>query len=74
MAKNILRGPEVRRRTGLSKSTLYDLMARNQFPRPIALSPEPGGRSVGWLDDEVEAWIEQRVRASREQDSKQAKK
>lgn len=61
MSKKFLRAPEVRSITGLSKSTLYDLIARDLFPRPVAL----GARAVGWLSDEVDAWMEQRVRVSR---------
>jgi prophage regulatory protein len=49
----ILRLPEVRRRTGLSRSTIYSLMRLGDFPRAIPLS----ARSVGWLESEIEKWI-----------------
>lgn len=61
MSESILRKPIVRERTGLANSTLYLLMARGEFPRPINL----GERSVGWLESEVNAWIQKRIRASR---------
>ena len=61
MAKKILRRPAVEDRTGLPRSTIYYLMARNEFPRPIKLS----ARSVGWDSESVEAWIEQRIKESR---------
>jgi len=57
----IMRLPEVRRTTGLSRSTLYMRIAEGKFPRPINL----GGRAVGWLQSEVEAWLERQVEASR---------
>jgi prophage regulatory protein len=57
----ILRLPVVRTRTGLSKSSIYSLISSGQFPQPISL----GARAVGWLQDEVEAWLVQRIQASR---------
>ena len=41
----ILRMPEVTKRTGLSRSSLYAHMQRGEFPRPLNISH----RSVGWL-------------------------
>jgi prophage regulatory protein len=53
--------PRVRARVDLSRSSIYDLIAKGKFPRPIKL----GVRSVGWLDSEIEEWIRGRVEASR---------
>jgi prophage regulatory protein len=53
--------PSVRERTGLPRSSIYALMARGEFPRPINL----GGRSVAWLEDDIGRWIDARVAASR---------
>jgi len=53
--------PRVRARVDLSRSSIYDLIAKGKFPRPIKL----GVRSVGWLDSEIEKWIRGRVEASR---------
>jgi prophage regulatory protein len=53
VAPTILRRPEVERRTGLSRSTIYALIAARKFPKPVQLGP----RAVGWLEDEVAAWI-----------------
>lgn len=61
MALTILRLPEVKARTGLSRSTIYLKMAEGSFPEPIAL----GVRSVGWIESEVDAWIAQRIEQSR---------
>ena len=53
----ILRLPAVREWTGLSRSSLYAMMARNEFPKSISL----GDRAVGWLQSEIESWQEQRI-------------
>ncbi len=57
----ILRLPEVRTRTGLSRSSLYERMQEKTFPASISL----GGRTVGWLESEIDAWIDSRVKESR---------
>lgn len=56
----ILRVPEVSHDTGLSRSTIYSLVKRGEFPAPISLSE----RAVGWLSSDIQAWIEQRAAAS----------
>jgi len=61
MAHLILRLPAVKRRTGLSRSTIYLRASEGTFPKPIALGP----RAVGWLDSEVTDWIERHIAASR---------
>jgi prophage regulatory protein len=57
MAESIRRMSEVKNKTGLSRSTIYELIKRKQFPKPINL----GLRSVGWLESEIEAWIQDRI-------------
>ena len=57
----ILRRKEVEAIVGLSRSSIYELIARKQFPAPIKL----GLRSVGWLRHEVVAWVEAQVAATR---------
>lgn len=44
--------------TGLGRSSIYKLMASGQFPLAISL----GGRSVGWVSDEVASWVVSKVR------------
>lgn len=63
--EKILRLRPVLSRTGLSRSMAYDLMAKEQFPKPISL----GARAVGWLESEIDAWIAQRIKATRCQPS-----
>jgi prophage regulatory protein len=59
--------PQVKNCTGLSRTGIYDRIARGAFPSPISL----GTRAVGWLESEVEAWIAHRAAVSRENDSAQ---
>lgn len=51
----ILRIQEVIKKTGLSRSNLYDMVRKGEFPAPLKL----GERASGWLVSEVEAWIEE---------------
>lgn len=62
----ILRLPEVLRRTGLSRSQLYELAAKQDFPHPIALSV----RTRGYLASDVDCWIADRVLRSRADQSR----
>ena len=61
MAHAILRLPAVKARTGLSRSTIYLRSSQNQFPKPISL----GARAVGWLEGDIEAWLQARIAQSR---------
>jgi prophage regulatory protein len=61
MAKIILRLPAVKKRTGLGRSTIYSRIALGKFPRPIRLSE----RCVGWLEDDIEIWVDQRITEAR---------
>lgn len=53
----ILRRRQVEARVGLRRSTLYLRIAQGSFPTPVRL----GGRSVGWLASEIDAWISARL-------------
>ncbi|AHK79089.1 AlpA family transcriptional regulator [Ectothiorhodospira haloalkaliphila] len=61
MANTILRLPDVKARTGLSRSTIYLRVSQGVFPKPISL----GGRAVGWVEEDVDQWLQQRIDASR---------
>ena len=39
----------------------YALAAKDEFPKPIKL----GKRSSGWIEEEIDEWIEERIRESR---------
>ena len=55
--QRILRLPEVKMMTGLSRSSVYVHISQGIFPRPLAL----GVRMVGWPSREIEALIEARI-------------
>jgi prophage regulatory protein len=61
MSYVILRLPRVLEKTGLSRSTLYEQMANDMFPRPVSL----GARAVGWISSEVDVWLEARIGSDR---------
>lgn len=65
MATTLLRLPAVMARTGLPRSSIYERMARGDFPRPVSL----GKRTVAWLETDVDAWIDARIEANRRADS-----
>ena len=53
----ILRRSEVCRRVGLSHQSIWRKEARGTFPKRVQLGPA----SVGWLEAEVDGWIEARI-------------
>lgn len=58
----LLRRPDVERRTGLKRSSLYRTMEQDpSFPRPVRIS----ARAVAWSAAEVDQWIEARKRWAR---------
>ena len=59
MGKNlkILRRRQVEEKTGLSRSTLYNLMKAGFFPKPIKIGP----RSVGWIESEINTTLTNRI-------------
>ena len=57
MPHTMLRLPTVKARTGLSRSTIYLRISRGTFPAPVSL----GGRAVGWIEAEVNAWLTARI-------------
>lgn len=49
---------DVKAATGLARSTVYKYVKQGIFPAPVSL----GGRSVAWVEVEVQAWIAERIR------------
>lgn len=52
----IIRRHGLRAMTNLSLATIYRLIKRGEFPRPIRLSDQ----AVGWDIQDVHAWIDAR--------------
>jgi prophage regulatory protein len=61
MAIFVLRLPAVKERTGLSRSSIYLRISNNEFPTPISL----GGRAVGWLEEDIDNWLKQKIEQGR---------
>jgi prophage regulatory protein len=57
----LLRLGDVLLRVGLSRSTVYRLVADGEFPSPVRL----GTRSVAWRSEEVDEWVDRRPSAKR---------
>ena len=53
----LIRLSAVKEITGLSRSSIY---AEQSFPRAVKL--RAGGRSVGWVADEIHDWVSERIR------------
>ena len=66
MANTILRLPDVKIRIGLSRSSIYLRISQDRFPNPISL----GGRAVGWIEAEINDWLNQQIEASRKGERK----
>ena len=52
--KRLLRIDEVLEIVGVSKSVLYEMIARGEFPRPYRISK----RAVGWREEDIDDWKE----------------
>lgn len=61
MSNKIIRLPDVIQKTGLSRSSIYLQMTKGSFPQSISL----GDRAIGWVEEEVEQWIDARISASK---------
>lgn len=53
---------KVQEYTGLSRSTIYSYISCGQFPAPIKV----GVRAVAWPSSEIEAFVGQKIAASRQ--------
>ena len=53
----IVRRKELRHLVGYSPAHIDRLEKAGQFPKRVELGPG----AVGWIEDEIQAWIEERV-------------
>jgi prophage regulatory protein len=67
MAHQILRLPDVKARTGLGRSTIYQRISEGLFPKAVNL----GSRAVGWLSKDVETWLQRQITASRKREAEE---
>jgi len=61
MSNKIIRLPAVKEKTGLSRSSIYLRMTKDDFPKSISL----GDRAIGWLESDIEQWLEDKIAASK---------
>ena len=62
---NLIRLPEVRKITGLSRAGIYKAMTAGTFPTQIPI----GDRAVAWIEDEIFDWRDARIESARNQDA-----
>lgn len=65
---SILRLPQVVAKTGLSRSLIYELAARGDFPHQLRIG---NSRTAGWVAREVDDWLQAQI-ASRQNEPRQA--
>ena len=59
--RTIIRKRAVRSRIGYSDTQIWRLEKAGKFPQRVQLTE---GGAVGWYEDEVDAWVDSRVRAA----------
>lgn len=47
--------------TSLSRSSIYLLMSKDRFPKPIQI----GDQRVAWVEQEITNWVEDRIQNAR---------
>ncbi len=52
----ILRINEVVARVHISRATIYRLIGKGQFPKPVSI----GNRAKGWIKSDVDSWFRAR--------------
>ena len=57
--RRLIRRPVVQSKTTLGKSAIYQGVAEGTFPKPVRIGP----RLTAWIEDEVEAWLDDRIKA-----------
>lgn len=50
---SLIRLPEVLRRTGLSRATIYRKIARAEFPAGVPL----GANATAWYESDINRWV-----------------
>ena len=55
----LIRRREVENRTGLARSSIYDLIRAGRFPAPVRLTES----TVAWVEQEVDDFIAERIAA-----------
>lgn len=59
-ARTILRGKQVEKKIGKSRTQIWRDIRAGTFPAPVELGPN----SVGWFEDEISEWLNNRPRVN----------
>lgn len=59
MNERLIRLPEVMAKTGIKKSTVWDFVKKEKFPKPIKIS----ARITVWREIEIDQYIASKIRA-----------
>ena len=62
-AYSVIKMKDLVKVVGISRSYIYALQARGDFPRPIRLVE--GGKATGYLRSEIDDWLKGRIEATR---------
>jgi prophage regulatory protein len=54
--RRIIKRKEAAAMVGISIKTIPVLIKEDGFPRPVSV-----GKSVGWIDTEIQEWIEKKI-------------
>lgn len=63
MSQNLIRLPDVQRRTGYSKAWIYRLISQGKFPASVKI----GTRAIAFVESEIDDWVNQRIAESRKE-------
>ena len=63
--RRLLRLKQVKQAVGLGTTAIYEQIKKGEFPRPVHI----GTRAVAWVSDDIEKWIEERIAASKSNES-----
>jgi len=61
LSNQMLSMKDVTQMTCLSRSSIYQKITRNQFPKQVKL----GARTVRWIHNEVVDWLDHQIKISR---------
>lgn len=59
MQNHLIRIKTIQKMTGLSRSYIYSLTKQGLFPSSVSLTAQ--GTAKGWVESEVQDWINQRI-------------
>jgi len=61
----LLRLNQVRELVPYSKSALYGMISRGEFPKPVKIGASPKSRASFWVAEEVYSWLDERLAEAR---------